>query len=285
MTTSSSLPRLRPKPSSPERGHADPPAGTQPAIFPEHHLRKGSVDVHADHTSHFLLLSFDVGGSSGQHDNYGSALAAQPGRSQGRPATNASSRLMMYIGLPTLRAPGAPRPGWSHHTPGTSDPSRTSRHRDLHTGYQCYRGAQFQAAPGGQGQRPLSQRRSGDEVALPGLEPRREGVDHAAARVVLWPRPSSPFSSASALHEPWRNQLSRPAAHEIPDSPGSPCPRLPRDGIHCHGPRNARRARALGERINSASAGSLPDSCPVLAPKSQLRRHPAPATGRVCLAL
>jgi hypothetical protein len=33
------------------------------------------------------------GGSSGQHDNYGSALAAQPGRSQGRPATNASSRL------------------------------------------------------------------------------------------------------------------------------------------------------------------------------------------------
>jgi hypothetical protein len=39
--------------------------------------------------------------SSGQHDNYGSALAAQTGRSQGRPATNASSRLMMCIGLPT----------------------------------------------------------------------------------------------------------------------------------------------------------------------------------------
>jgi len=32
----------------------------------------------------------------------------------------------MYIGLPTLRAPGAPRPGWSHHTPGhQGHPSRT----------------------------------------------------------------------------------------------------------------------------------------------------------------
>jgi hypothetical protein len=33
-------------------------------------------------------------GSGGPHDNYGSALAAQPGGSQGRPATNASSRLI-----------------------------------------------------------------------------------------------------------------------------------------------------------------------------------------------
>jgi hypothetical protein len=40
-------------------------------------------------------------GSSGQHDNYGSALTAQPGRSQGRPATNTSSRLIVRIGLPT----------------------------------------------------------------------------------------------------------------------------------------------------------------------------------------
>ena len=33
----------------------------------------------------------------------------------------------MYIGLPTLRAPGAPRPGWSHHTPGSkpSQPDET----------------------------------------------------------------------------------------------------------------------------------------------------------------
>src|SRR5205814_2918579 len=33
------------------------------------------------------------------------------------------------------------------------------------------------------------------------------------------PRRSSPFSSASALHEPWIDQLTRSAAHEIPDSP------------------------------------------------------------------
>ena len=48
---------------------------------------------------------------------------------------------------------------------------------------QRHRGAEFQAAPGGQGQRPFPQRRGGDEAPLPGLEPLREGVDHAAARV------------------------------------------------------------------------------------------------------
>src|SRR5687767_15904732 len=51
-------------------------------------------------------------GSGGLHDNYGSALAAQPGGSQGRPATNASSQLIEHIGLPTLHAPSAPQPGW-----------------------------------------------------------------------------------------------------------------------------------------------------------------------------
>jgi hypothetical protein len=48
---------------------------------------------------------------------------------------------------------------------------------------ECYRGAQLQAAPSGPGQGPFSQRRGGDETSLPGLEPVREGVDHAAARV------------------------------------------------------------------------------------------------------
>ncbi|SOZ16329.1 hypothetical protein CBM2609_P190027 [Cupriavidus taiwanensis] len=32
----------------------------------------------------------------GQHDNYGFALAAQPGGSQGRPTTNTSSQLNVY---------------------------------------------------------------------------------------------------------------------------------------------------------------------------------------------
>jgi hypothetical protein len=37
----------------------------------------------------------------GQHDNHGSALTAQPGRSHGRPVTNTSSQLIVQIGLPT----------------------------------------------------------------------------------------------------------------------------------------------------------------------------------------
>src|ERR687892_701365 len=63
-------------------------------------------------------------GSGGPHDNYGSALAAQPGGSQGRPATNASSQLIERIGLPTLHAPSAPQPGRSHHTRRSPDPRR-----------------------------------------------------------------------------------------------------------------------------------------------------------------
>jgi hypothetical protein len=49
-------------------------------------------------------------GSCGRHDNYGFALSAQPGESQRRPATNSSSWLIVCIGLPTLRAPGASVP-------------------------------------------------------------------------------------------------------------------------------------------------------------------------------
>ena len=60
-------------------------------------------------------------GEVGLHDNYGSALAAQPGGSQGRPANNTSSQLIVRIGLPTLHAPSAPQPGWSHHTRRSSD--------------------------------------------------------------------------------------------------------------------------------------------------------------------
>src|SRR5215208_1848885 len=36
-----------------------------------------------------------------------------------RPATNTSSQLIECIGLPTLCAPSAPQPGWSHHTRGS----------------------------------------------------------------------------------------------------------------------------------------------------------------------
>jgi len=75
-------------------------------------------------------------GSSGRHDNYGSALSAQPGRSQGRPATNASSRLIEFIGLPTGVLPvPLVRDGRTIRREA-SDPSRARGHRDPHTGYQ-----------------------------------------------------------------------------------------------------------------------------------------------------
>ncbi|CDX42734.1 hypothetical protein MPLSOD_410079 [Mesorhizobium sp. SOD10] len=59
------------------------------------------MDVHSDYTSHWLPL-LKQSGAGGRRDTYGYALSAQPGRSQGRPATNASSQLIEYIGLPAL---------------------------------------------------------------------------------------------------------------------------------------------------------------------------------------
>ena len=58
--------------------------------------------------THRISTPSVVNRSSGRHDTYGSALAAQPGKSQGRPATNTSSQLIEWIGLPTFRAPGTP---------------------------------------------------------------------------------------------------------------------------------------------------------------------------------
>ena len=68
------------------------PSTPEPAAS-QNQLRESAVDVHAHHALHLLLLWFD--GSSGPHDNYGSALTAQPGRLQERPATNTSPRLIV----------------------------------------------------------------------------------------------------------------------------------------------------------------------------------------------
>src|SRR3954452_3608858 len=75
-------------------------------------------------------------GSGGRHDNYGSALAAQPGGSQGRPATNLSSRPVEWVGLPPVRVPGAPQPGWSHPTRGSRDPHRLQQRHEHHARYE-----------------------------------------------------------------------------------------------------------------------------------------------------
>ena len=56
------------------------------------------------------LLLLLVPGAGGLHDTYGSALAAQPGQSQGRSVTNSGSQPIVRGDLPTFRAPGSPVP-------------------------------------------------------------------------------------------------------------------------------------------------------------------------------
>ncbi len=58
-----------------------------------------TVHVQSDH-SHATSFVLGQVWESGRHDTYGSALAAQPGWSQGRPDSNASSQLIRYPGLP-----------------------------------------------------------------------------------------------------------------------------------------------------------------------------------------
>ena len=91
-------------------GHIDPASPPEFAVLPNHHLPEGPMDVHSDYSSHRPLLHRLKIGSVGRHDTYGSALTAQPGESQRRPPTNASSQLIKYIGLPALRGPGASVP-------------------------------------------------------------------------------------------------------------------------------------------------------------------------------
>jgi len=60
----------------------------------------------------------------GRHDNYGFALAAQPGESKRRPATNTNSRFIVQNGLPALGAPGASIPDGRTIRRNHQDPSR-----------------------------------------------------------------------------------------------------------------------------------------------------------------
>ena len=67
--------------------HVDPAEAPQPAVLPYYHLAEGPVDVDANHPSH-LAPPFRSHRGGGRHDTYGFALAAQPGKSQRRPATS-----------------------------------------------------------------------------------------------------------------------------------------------------------------------------------------------------
>lgn len=77
----------------PRAGHVDPAEMAQSAILPENDFSEGAVNIHSYDTTHDL--SPIENGSGGRRDTYGSALSAQPGRSQGRPVTNTSSRLIV----------------------------------------------------------------------------------------------------------------------------------------------------------------------------------------------
>ena len=54
---------------------------------------------------------------SGRHDTYGFALSAHPGKSQGRPSTNAGSQPIERERPARLRAPKRPCPGGSQPNP------------------------------------------------------------------------------------------------------------------------------------------------------------------------
>jgi hypothetical protein len=83
------------------------------------------VDINADHAAHASLLSLPITtGAAGRHDNYGSALSAQPGESQRRPATNPSSKLIIRDGLPTPSCSRCLYPGCAQHTPRSEDQGR-----------------------------------------------------------------------------------------------------------------------------------------------------------------
>src|SRR3984957_21112985 len=75
-------------------------------------------------------------GSGGLHDNYGFALAAQPGESQRRPTTNTSSQLNVQDR--PARTFVLPAPLSRMVTPYAAIPKTAARHRrrDSHTGYE-----------------------------------------------------------------------------------------------------------------------------------------------------
>jgi hypothetical protein len=113
-------------------------------------------------------------GAGGRNDNYGSARAAQPGRSQGRPTTNTGSQPTEQDRPTHPVHSRRPCPGRSHRNPATpvtpqgASGQRDRRRRHLHTGYQRDREPERSLPPGGACPRPLPQRTVGDEDPLPG---------------------------------------------------------------------------------------------------------------------
>ena len=91
-------------------GHVDPPVMAQLPIFPEHHLRKGAVDVHSYHPPHQLLLSsLETGAAGDTTPTDPRSRRNRAGRRGGQLLTRALSSSNTSA-CPHLRAPGAPVP-------------------------------------------------------------------------------------------------------------------------------------------------------------------------------
>ena len=88
----------------------DPARRPQPALRDDRHLTEVAMDIQR-YRSHSLLLAVDrLGENRWANDIDGSALAAQPGKSQGRPLKSPGSKPIAQNGLPNLRSPEGPCP-------------------------------------------------------------------------------------------------------------------------------------------------------------------------------
>jgi hypothetical protein len=95
------LQRLRPR--------LDPAGQAQPALSDDRHLAEIAMNIQR-YRSHLVLLAVgDESENRWANDIDGSALAAQPGKSQGRPLKSPGSNSpIVQNGLPNLRSPRKP---------------------------------------------------------------------------------------------------------------------------------------------------------------------------------
>jgi hypothetical protein len=126
------------------RGGLDPAGLPDHAVLPDGDLGELAVHVQADASAHPILPSSSLPREHRRaNDTYGSALAAHPGESQGRPCTNSGSR-------PMQRSPACPTCVCSrmplsrtvapysstHRRPPAADPWAQAASTAFHTSYQ-----------------------------------------------------------------------------------------------------------------------------------------------------
>jgi hypothetical protein len=92
------------------RTRLDPPRRTQPALRDDRHLAEVAMDIQRYRSHPDLLTVNDDAENWWANDIDGSALAAQPGKSQGRPLKSPGSKPIAQNGLPSLRSPKGPCP-------------------------------------------------------------------------------------------------------------------------------------------------------------------------------